>query len=209
MHKKMSKSRLAMILSRMEGFNAPKVRQEQYLMDSEIGASVLWHAYLLGDIDNKVIVDLGCGTGILGIGAMLMGAKHVIFVETDKDALEIAKNNILKVKSETYTKGTAELICNNIGDVLVHGDVVMQNPPFGTKVKHSDLLFLKQAIITAPILYSFHKSETTPFLERFSAKHNLKISHNWRFRFPLKASLPFHRRQIHRIDVSCFRFERL
>jgi len=69
-----SKSRLAIALSRLEGFSEPKVRQEQYLMDSEIGASVLWNACLLGDIRGKVIADLGCGTGMLGIGALMLGA---------------------------------------------------------------------------------------------------------------------------------------
>ena len=74
-----SKSRLAVILSGLEGFSKPKVRQEQYLMDGEIGAFVLWNAYLLGDIKGKVIADLGCGTGVLGIGTLLLGAKHVFF----------------------------------------------------------------------------------------------------------------------------------
>ena len=55
MSKVMSKSRLAIVLSGLEGFLEPKVRQEQYLMDSEIAASVLWNAYLLGDIESKMI----------------------------------------------------------------------------------------------------------------------------------------------------------
>ena len=50
MNKKMTKSGLAVLLSRLEGFKEPKVREEQYLMDSEIAAFVLWNAYLLKDI---------------------------------------------------------------------------------------------------------------------------------------------------------------
>src|SRR3989344_6854737 len=110
-----SKSGLAIILSGLKGFSEPKVRQEQYLMDSEIGASVLWNACLLGDIEGKVIADLGCGTGILGIGALLLGANKVIFVDSDKKALETAKNNVSKVKSEGYSLGDAEFICKDIG----------------------------------------------------------------------------------------------
>src|SRR3989339_2175564 len=102
MAKNMSKSRLAIALSGLEGFYEPKVRQEQYLMDSEIGASMLWNAYLLRDIEGKVIADLGCGTGLLGIGSLLLGAKHVFFVDSDEKVLEIAKNNVSKVKSEGY-----------------------------------------------------------------------------------------------------------
>ena len=204
-----SKSRLAIALSRLEGFSEPKVRQEQYLMDSEIGASVLWNAWLLGDIRGKVIADLGCGTGMLGIGALMLGAKQVLFVDMDKNALETAKNNILKVKSEGYSLGKAEFICSNIVEIKIKADLIIQNPPFGTKIRHNDILFLKKALETASIVYSFHKSESKSFLERFSAKKNAKITHVWDFKFPLKATLPFHRRKIHRIDVSCFRFEKM
>lgn len=203
-----SKSRLAIALSRLEGFKRPKVSQEQYLMDSEIGASVLWNAYLLDDLGGKVIADLGCGTGILGIGTLLLGSKKAIFADSDEKALTIAKNNILKVKSEGYLIGQAEFIFKDIKDVDLEVNVVLQNPPFGTKIRHNDIFFLKKALEIAPVVYSFHKSESKAFLERFSAKNNAEITHIWDFKFPLKATLPFHRRQIHRIDVSCFRFKK-
>ena len=207
-----SKSRLAMVLSGLGGFYEPKVRQEQYLMDSEIGASVLWNACLLGDIEGRVIADLGCGTGLLGIGALLLGAKSVLFIDFDEKALESAKNNVSNVKSEGWELGEAEFICRDIAKLekekLSSIDVVLQNPPFGTKVRHSDVFFLERALEIAPVAYSFHKSETKGFLERFAAKKNAKITHVWGFRFPLKATLPFHRRQIHRINVSCMRFIR-
>ena len=204
-----SKSRLAIILSMLSGFQGPKVRQEQYITDSEIGAFVLWNAYLSGDIEGGVIADLGSGTGILGIGALLLGAKHVFFVESDKDAIETAKDNVSKVKSEGYSLGNAEFACQDIEKWEVKVDVVIQNPPFGTKVRHSDIVFLEKALKIAPIVYSFHKSETKAFLQKFSAKNKCKITNIWDFRFPLKATFAFHRRQIHRIDASCFRFEKI
>ncbi len=42
--------------------------------------------------DNKVL-DMGCGSGILGIGAALLGAGRVIGVDVDQNATEIAKKN--------------------------------------------------------------------------------------------------------------------
>ena len=207
MNKIGSKSKLAIVLSGLKGFEMPKLKQEQYITDSEIAAAVLWNAYLIGDIENKVIADLGCGTGILGIGALLLGAKHVFFVDSDEKALETAKNNILKVKSEGYSLGYQEFICKDIGKLELRADVVVQNPPFGTKNRHVDIFFLENALKTAPVAYSFHKSESKMFLERFSAKKNTKITHFWGFGFPLKATFSFHRRRIHRIDVVCLRFE--
>ena len=207
-----SKSGLAIILSRLEAFSEPKVRAEQYVTDSETAAFVLWQAALLGDIRSKVIADLGCGTGLLGIGALLLGAKRVIFMDFDENALENAKKNLLKVKSEGYEVGKAEFIHKNLGQIGEEGipkaDAVIQNPPFGTKVRHSDILFLEKALEIAPVVYSFHKSETKGFLDRFSAKRNVKITHIWDFKLPLKASFHFHRRQIHRVNASCLRLEK-
>lgn len=204
-----SKSGLAIVLSRLEAFSEPKVRAEQYISDSETAAFALWQAALLGDIGGKVIADLGCGTGLLGIGALLLGGRSVLFVDFDEKALEKAKINISEVKSEGYSLGKAEFLFKDIGglkETEVAGvDVVIENPPFGTRVRHIDILFLGKALEIAPIVYSFHKSETKGFLERFAARKNAKITHIWDFKFPLKASLPFHRRQIHRINVSCLR----
>ncbi len=202
-----SKSGLAMLLSDLEGFNEPKIRQEQYLMDSEVGASALWNAYLLNDIEGNVLADLGCGTGILGIGALVLGAKQVFFVDSDEKSLETARNNVLKVKSEGYRLGKPRFICKDVEKLEMKTDVVLQNPPFGTKIRHNDVIFLEKALEIAPVVYSFHKSESKAFLQRFSIKNNAEITHIWDFKFPLKATFAFHRRRIHRINVSCFRLE--
>ncbi|MEK6943527.1 MAG: METTL5 family protein [Nanoarchaeota archaeon] len=203
-----SKSQLAVALSRLKGFAEPDVRHEQYATDSEVAGHMLWNAYMLGDIEGKVIADLGCGTGILGIGATLLGAGKVYFVDMDKKALETAKMSFSKVRSESSVEKMGKFICQDITEVNLKAEVVIQNPPFGTKIKHNDAVFLEKALEIAPIVYSLHKSESKAFLEGFSAKKNAKITHIWDFKLPLKATMKFHRRQIHRIDVSCFRFEK-
>ena len=52
-----------------------------------------------GDLEDSV-QDLGCGTGILAIGAKLLGAKKVVGYDKDIKALEIAKLNARKLKAE-------------------------------------------------------------------------------------------------------------
>ncbi len=204
-----SKSGLAVVLSGLEGFERPKVSVEQYVMDSEIGASVLWNAFLRGDIGGKVIADLGCGTGVLGIGALLLGGSKVYFVDSDENALNIAKNSFEKVKSEHSIRGRASFLCMDIANFKEKVDVVLQNPPFGVKVRHADRPFLNKALDVAAVAYSFHKSESKRFIERFSSRKNFRITNVWDFQFPLKASYEFHSRRIKRIEVSCFRIERL
>ena len=41
-----------------------------------------------------VLLDVGCGTGILGMGAALFGAAEVLGIDNDPDAVQVAKENI-------------------------------------------------------------------------------------------------------------------
>lgn len=203
-----SKSSLAIALSKLEGFKEPKVSVEQYTVDSEIGAFVLWNGLLKGDIRQKVSVDLGCGTGILGIGALLLGAKKVFLVDNDSSALKIAKKSLEKVKSECSIDGEAVFVCKDIKEFSEKTDTVIENPPFGVKVRHADKVFLERAFEIGKVIYSFHKSESKRFIERLSIKNEFKITDVWDFKFPLKATYKFHSRRIKYIDVSCFRLEK-
>jgi len=45
------------------------------------------------DLEDKEVLDLGCGSGILSIGALLLGAKHVNMVDIDANSTRIAKEN--------------------------------------------------------------------------------------------------------------------
>lgn len=47
----------------------------------------------LMDVDGKDVIDVGCGSGILGIGAKICGAKSVYMCDIDEQAVEFAKNN--------------------------------------------------------------------------------------------------------------------
>ncbi len=203
-----SKSRLAVVLSKLKGFEKPKVSVEQYIMDSEIGAELWWNAVYRVDIKEKVLVDLGCGTGILGIGALLLGAKKVYFVDMDEKVIDTAKENLADVKSECSVDGEAVFLCQDIKTFNEGVDVVLQNPPFGTKQKHIDRIFLEKAIGLANIVYSFHKTSTKIFVESFAKDNNFEITAFFEFRFPLKQTMEFHRREIHRIDVGCWRLEK-
>jgi len=199
---KMSRSGLAIELSAIEGFSEPKVSVEQYMTDSEVAATILWDAYMKGDI-SKVIVDLGCGTGILGIGCMLLGAEKVWFLESESSAMKICKENVEKVQSESL----AEFLLMDVSEFKEKVDVVVMNPPFGTKNEHIDRRFLGKAFEVGNVVYSFHKSETKKFVEMFAKNNNFKITQVWDFSYPLKASMKFHRKKVEKINVSCFRFE--
>lgn len=56
------------------------------------------------DVKDKVVIDYGCGSGILAIAAALLGAKKVIGVDTDPQALEATQANAKRngVQVDTY-----------------------------------------------------------------------------------------------------------
>ncbi len=209
-----SKSRLAVLLSKLKGFEIGKVRErlEQYQTDPEIAAGIVWAAAFNKDISGKVIVDLGCGTGILGIGALIMGAKQVIFVDIDENAIKIVKQNLAFVEKELVVSldKKAKFVVEDVKKFnMKNVDLVLQNPPFGVKVKHADRLFLEKAMELSPVIYSFHKIESRGFIDGISRDKGYKISHFWSFDFPLKMMLKHHKRKIHRIKVGCWRLEKL
>ncbi|MEE3117679.1 MAG: 50S ribosomal protein L11 methyltransferase, partial [Pseudomonadota bacterium] len=45
------------------------------------------------DVQGKQVIDYGCGSGILGLAALLLGAEHVVGVDTDPQALEASREN--------------------------------------------------------------------------------------------------------------------
>lgn len=82
-------------LQRCSTWKKPNVELEQYPTPPEIAAHMLMAAEAEGDLgEDKLVADLGCGGGILGIGAACLGAEHVLLVDIDPKALEVAAENV-------------------------------------------------------------------------------------------------------------------
>ncbi len=200
-----SKSRLAIELSKLKVFEDPNIKEEQYPTDSEIAAEVLWNAYMNDDIEGKVIADLGSGTGILGIGCLLLGAELVYFVEKDEKAMEIAKENLENAGAD---KKKAVFVEKDIKDFDENVDVVVENPPFGTKQRHADRAFLEKAFNISKVIYTMHKATSQSFIEKIGKDNKFEVTHYTEHDLPIKASQLFHKRKIHRIKVGCWRMEK-
>tara|TARA_Y100000310_G_scaffold303122_1_gene341159 strand:- start:52 stop:702 length:651 start_codon:yes stop_codon:yes gene_type:complete len=214
--KELTKSKLGILLSKLKDFEDPKVMHEQYIIDSEIASDVLWNALYSGKVRVHSIADLGCGTGILGIGALLLGASKVYFIDNDENSLKIAKNNLklacdyMKSESSYYKEllGKSVFICDNIANFSEKVDTVIMNPPFGVKVRHADKEFLEKAMEISDSIYSFHKSESKGFISALSKDKKWKVREVLDFSWPLKQTMEFHKTRIKRILVSCFILEK-
>lgn len=51
---------------------------------------------LLSHSDLQILIDIGTGNGVLALAALLLGAKAVIGVDIDMEALEMAKKNLAR-----------------------------------------------------------------------------------------------------------------
>jgi len=200
-----NKKQLATILSKLKTFEKPKVRLEQYQTDSETASQILWIAYLNRDIKNKIIVDLGCGTGIFGIGSLILGAKKIYFVDIDKEALSLAKENKKYIEKELNKKFNATFINKDIEHFSKKADVVIQNPPFGIKRVHKDKYFLLKAMSLAKVIYSMHKITSKTFIDRLTKENNYKVTHITEIRLPLRRIFSFHKKKNYFVKIGLWR----
>ena len=201
MKKITKKKHLEMAIQKVPKHPNPKVDLERYSTPATIAADLLWNAYSLGDIADKKVMDLGCGTGIFAIASKLLGAASAIGVDIDKDSTDLASSYC----------GDVNFICSDICDLENDFDVdtIFQNPPFGSQKnakKGADLKFISKAIELSPkVLYSFHMASTEEFLISYFEKNDLEITHIFRYNFPIPKIYEFHTRESANVEVIVIR----
>jgi putative methylase len=194
-------------LQQVEPHGSPKAYLEQYTLSVDVAAEWLFiAAYINDDIINKAVVDLGCGTGILALGAVFLGAKKAIGVDIDKAAVEIAEKNAEKLGIEEKV----QWFTGDIGSLTGSFDTVLQNPPFGVQKRGADRKFLLKALELAPVVYSLHKSGegNRAFIKRFIEQHGGEVTGI----FPMKLNIPrlfkFHTKRKYMVEVDLYRIVR-
>ncbi|MEL4305682.1 METTL5 family protein [Methanococcoides sp. LMO-2] len=192
----MKQRKLEILLEKVRGFDSPDVTLEQYPTPALLAAELLHFAYMKGDLTDTVY-DLGCGTGMLAIGAKILGAERVVGFDSDPAALKIAKENAEKLGVEV------EFECMDIRQVRGHAHTVVMNPPFGAQVKGSDRPFLKTALKVGDVTYSIHNSGSLAFIKKFIEPAIITEWYNTGF--PIKRTFKFHKKDVERIEVEIYR----
>jgi len=160
--------RLEMLLEQVAGFSHPLPEREQYQTPAPLAARLLYTAFLAGDIAGLRVLELGSGTGILGIGASLLGAGEVIGVEIDQDASRIAETNAEALGVEISFIG-ADLADSGTWDRIPGADTVIMNPPFGAQVEHADRPFIDLALARAEVVYGIFNAGSEQFIRQYIA----------------------------------------
>jgi ribosomal protein L11 methyltransferase len=94
-----------------------------------------------GDLIVKDCIDIGCGSGILGISALKLGLVHATFIDIDEDAIRISQENAHlnglfpdqmdfiggDLKINLLGRQADLLMANILADVLVKNAVLLVN----------------------------------------------------------------------------------
>jgi putative methylase len=197
----MKQKALEIRLSKVPPNPSPQPALEQYPTPAKIAADVLYRAHGRGDIAEKCVIDLGCGTGIFAIGAALLGAREVTAVDVDENAIDVAQYTAREMGMEI------EFLVSDVEALEIRGDTVVMNPPFGAQKRHADRPFLKKAMEVADVVYSLHLSKTEEFIQREAARLGGNVTDRKTYEFEIGYTFEFHERERAHFDVTLFRIE--
>jgi len=215
---------LEMLLSQVETHPSPKPSLEQYTIPIAVAATMLYiAAYTYDDITDKTVLDLGCGTGRLALGAAFLGARQVVGVDIDKGAITQAFENSVR----TNLKENVQWVVADINAVHGNFDTVLQNPPFGVQRRKADRKFLEKALETGKVVYSLHKDPRkdkafikklkankiapvapSPFLKEFIEKRDGKIKAVYAMVMTIPHMFSFHARRKHEFVTDLYVIEK-
>jgi putative methylase len=203
-----TKSALTQQLAVVAGFADPRVDLEQYRTPPELAASLVHTADLQGDIEDRLVVDLGCGTGMLALAATLRGPSGVVGVDLDGGPLETARENQRRVGSATPVSwvradATSPGLCPD------QPTTVLMNPPFGAQDgnEHADRAFLETASELATVSYSVHNADSADFVEAFAEDAGGAVTHAYAAELDLPRTFAFHDADRRSIDAELFRID--
>ncbi|MFB6141810.1 MAG: METTL5 family protein [Halorientalis sp.] len=201
-----SKSALAQRLAIVAGFEDPTVSLEQYRTPPELAATLVHTADLHDDVEGRTVVDLGCGTGMLALGAALRGPARVVGLDVDPGPLATARENERKIGSTSpvawlRADATAAPLCPD------GPTTVIMNPPFGAQSgnEHADRDFLATAAALADVSYSIHNADSEEFVTAFADDNGGEVTHAFAASFDLPRQYPHQDEERRTIDAEVFR----
>jgi putative methylase len=192
-----NKKELEIFIEGLPTFRRPKLRLEQYPTDAAVVAAAVWDAHMRGLLD--AVLDLGCGTGRFALAAAAMGARHVLCVDVDPEALKTAKE-----AAEAYGLNSVDFLAADVPSLVLakRFAVAFQNPPFGIwSGRGTDVAFLAAAVKHADVVYTIHKLPTLQYVKETVEKWGYRLEVVDTAVLNIKPMYKHHRKRIHKVEV--------
>ncbi|MFX0013619.1 MAG: METTL5 family protein [Promethearchaeota archaeon] len=188
----------------INSFHKGKIELEQYTLPAQLIAFIL--VYVENDLMNQKIVEFGSGTGRISLPLVKFFSKYLLCVDVDSETMYGLKALLKSQKLE------AELLISAIEFLETYSwknafEVTIMNPPFGTKRKGIDIVFLEKALIFSKKVISIHKSnrESRKLIKRVSQKYDKSCEILATLEFPIPPLFVFHKKKSHYVCVDVYR----
>jgi len=210
------------MLSKVKPHPTPTPSLEQYTISAKAAATMLYiAAYADGCVVGKNVLDLGCGTGRLALGAAFLGANSVTGMDIDKKAVKTARENA----SEVGLNRKLQWVAADIDAIHGRFDTVLQNPPFGVQKRGADRKFIIKALELGTVTYSLHKRSgedssllrmiktsgdgaikvsASPFMQRFVGENGGRIDAVYALLMSVPHMFSFHTEKMHDFVVDLY-----
>lgn len=203
-----ARSTLVHALEAVPPHPAPRADLEQYRTPPEVAAELILGAWDAGDIQEKTVLDLGCGTGMLSVAAALCGAKEILAVDLDRPSLGVAQQALDRI----HYDGVAETMEVDLREWHpgFHWDTVVMNPPFGAQRgnRNADRIFYQraaEAIGGDGAIWFLSQTRSESFLAPYLAQMELTVEKQFDWKYPLPAQYHFHAETARVIHVGGYR----
>ncbi len=193
----MRHSELLRRLESVPAFPRPRADLEQLVTPAAAAAAMLRLADRWDGLAGRSVLDLGCGTGRLAIGAALLGAGRVRGIDVDAAAVEQAR----AAAEAAGVAVTFEVAAVDAVDGST--ELVLMNPPFGAQKRHADRPFWAAAFrLAGRSVYAFALRASRTFIARETVARSAHVLEVAPVPWVLGRSLPHHRRKGVDLDVD-------
>ena len=139
---------------------------------------MMLEAILKEDLKGKSVLDMGCGTGILGILASMKGATQITAIDIDNWSVKGTHENAIRnhIKNLKVRKGDAETVENEKFDLIlanIQKNVLLNDLPVYSKCLNENGKLFMSGFFTEDIPEIKRKAEKVELSETgFTAKNN-------------------------------------
>lgn len=199
---KQLESAIQEICETLDFSNSAKIDLEQYSTPPRLASEFL--ISIQEDIVNNTVIDLGCGCGVLSAGISVLGCSLLCCIDIDPNCINLTKEHL------SQAGFSAEFIQCDVEKLNLKkfADVVITNPPFGTRKAGIDWTFVQKGLELADLVYSFHKSSTRKFLMKKANELGLSAQVYMTVNFELPKMYKMHKQKSVHIEVDIWRFHR-